>query len=221
MEYPRVSITYSGELIQRYQTRSAVLGDGSTSTMESYPVAWSMNDQEEIMPYGLVLLFAGREHDGIMIAWGVKSSSEGPGMQLGFEGPDGCRSEQALPFCRIFRTGPGELEAKLFIYLDGSKGDSYDLRWLLGSLRWVLGDPDRDSGTTWPPSSTDSLTFKDRNGDLIRTEVEIKTQEFLGLASFGISVSMQEIEGPSLNLADERTISLSLLTMLRRARRPR
>ncbi|KAK0750496.1 heterokaryon incompatibility protein-domain-containing protein [Schizothecium vesticola] len=195
VQCPQASITHSGnlKLMHRYKTRCIVLRDGSEPVLAaSKPLSWF---KKKIMPlppgnsavviHGTAILLEDSEHDSFAVGWGVILSAEGHRV-LEFGDPDRWRSKQARPSCTLWQLRPDESRTEFF---NRPHKDQYTFYKLHRKLEGRVAD-----GTWTALSPRDSVTFTDQSGDRLCMEAEVKIEEFLGRARFGISVSMQKIE---------------------------
>lgn len=195
MHYPQASITHSGnlKLMHRYKTRCAVLRDGSKPVLaRSKGLALVATNYASLPPassavfvHGTAILLEDSEHDSFAVGWGVILSTEGHRV-LPFGDPDRWRSKQAQPYCTLWQLRPDEIKTELF---NGPHEDMDTFRELYRKLEGRVAD-----GTWTALSPRDSVTFTDQSGDRLCMEAEVKIEEFLGRARFGISVSMQKID---------------------------
>jgi hypothetical protein len=179
--------------MNRYKTRRIVLRDGSE------PV-WAVSKRlalfgtgymspprvlGAVVVHGTAILLEDSEHDSFAVGWGVILSPESHSL-LTFGDPDRWRSKQAQPYCTLWQLRLDEIKTELS---NGPHRDRDTFRELHRKLEGRVAD-----GTWTALSPSDSVTFTNQNGDHLCMEAEVKIEEFLGRARFGISVSMQKFE---------------------------
>jgi hypothetical protein len=179
--------------MHRYKTQFIVLRDGSKPVLAvSKRLALSGTDYLPFSPeassvviHGTAILLEDSEHDSFAVGWGVILSPEVYRL-LQCRGSDRWRLKQAQPYCTLWQLRPDEIKTKIF---NGPHKDMDTFHELHRKLEGRAAD-----GTWTALSPRDSVTFTAQNGDRLCMEAEVKIEEFLGRARFGISVSMQKIE---------------------------